>query len=243
MRRAAVLAGAAGLYLLAAWAVAPGFYDGFAPPQPYNFVCPPPQAGANLPPTSGHLVIKVINGVSDANSAFTDDGQVVIGFLPGSFDVTGKTQVTVDIKPVSPCPTPSGLHFSTNAYEITADAPLVKPATLVMRYSNLVVDPSFVYRSDSVDGPWTSIGSSPQAQVWTIDTKTDKLGYFAAGYPSGSVSKGGAGGGGSTQILPVTIAVLIVLVLIGGVPLTILRRRRASAGADEEDEEDDEEDE
>jgi hypothetical protein len=49
--------------------------------------------------TNVEVVIKVINGVSDANSAFTDDGQVVIGFLPGAFDVTGKTSVTVDIKP------------------------------------------------------------------------------------------------------------------------------------------------
>jgi hypothetical protein len=235
VKRTGLLVTAAVFYLVAAWMVAPGFYDGFAPPQPYNFVCPPPQAGANLPPTSGHLVIKVINGVSDANSAFTDDGQVVIGFLPGAFDVTGKTSVTVDIRPVSPCPNPSGLHFSTNTYQITADAPLVKASTLVMRYSNLVVDPSFVYRADSPDGPWTNIGAAAQAQIWTIDTKTDKLAYFAAGYPQGAVS---TGGGGSSQILPVTIAILIVAVLVGGIPLTILRRRQARAGgADDEDDE------
>lgn len=233
MRKVALLAAAAVLYLGAAWMVAPGFYDGFAPPQPYNFVCPPPQAGANAPPSSGHLDIKVINGVSDANSAFTDDGQVVIGFLPGSFDVTGKTSISVDIKPVSPCPDVPGLHFATNAYAITADAPLVKSATLVMRYSNLVADPSFVYRTDSLGGPWTNIGASSQAQVWTIDTKTDKLGYFAAGYPSSSVSKGG--GGGSNQLLPATIAILIVLVLVAGVPLTILRRRQAAGGADDDE--------
>ncbi len=234
MRRSILLAAAAAFYLVAAWMVAPGFYDGFAPPQPYNFVCPPPQAGANLAPTSGHLVIKVINGVSDANSAFTDDGQVVIGFLPGAFDVTDKTSVTVDIKPITPCPNPSGLHFSTNTYAITADAPLVKASTLVLRYSNLVVDPSFVYRADSPDGPWTNIGASAQAQIWTIDTKADKLGYFAAGFPSNSVSKGG--GGGNTQILPVTIAVLIVAVLVGGIPLTILRRRQAARGGENEEE-------
>ena len=87
MKKAALLAAAAILYAVAAWTVAPGFYDGFTPPQPYNFVCPPPQVGANQQPTSGHLVVKVIGGVSDANSAFTDDGQVVIGFLPGSFNV------------------------------------------------------------------------------------------------------------------------------------------------------------
>ena len=102
MKKAFLLAAAAILYAGTAWMVAPGFYDGFTPPQPYNFVCPPPQAGANLPPTSGHLVIKVIGGVSDANSAFTDDGQVVIGFLPGSFKVNpGQTTITVDITPVS----------------------------------------------------------------------------------------------------------------------------------------------
>jgi hypothetical protein len=233
VKRSALLVAAAACYLVAAWMVAPGFYDGFAPPQPYDFVCAPPQAGANSPPTSGHLVIKVINGISDANSAFTDDGQVVIGFLPGAFDVTGKTSVTVDIKPVSPCSNPSGLHFSTNTYEITADAPLVKASTLVLRYSNLVVDPSFVYRADSPDGAWTNIGASAQAQIWTIDTRTDKLGYFAAGFPSNSVSKGG--GGGSSQILPVTIAVLIVAVLVGGIPLTILRRRQAARGDGEEE--------
>ena len=241
MRRSGLwLIGAAVLYLGAAWSVAPGFYDGFVPQSPYNFVCPPPIAGANLPPASGHLVIKVIGGVSDANSAFTDDGQVVIGFLPGAFDVTGKTQVTVDIKPVNPCPNPSGLHFSTNTYEITSDAPLAKQAdknkwpTLVMRYSNLQVDPSFVYRSDSANGPWTDIGASQQAQPYTIDVKTDTLGFFAAGYPSGAVSKPGSSGGNS-QILPATIAILIVLVLVGGIPLTIIRRRQARGGAGEEE--------
>ena len=236
MKRSVLLAAAAALYLVTAWMVAPGFYDGFAPPQPYNFVCPPPQAGGtSSTPASGHLVIKVIGGVSDANSAFTDDGQVVIGFLPGAFDVTGKTSITVDITPVSPCSRPSGLQFQTNTYQITADAPLIKSSTLVMRYSNLVADPSFVYRADSQDGPWTNIGSSAQAQVWTIDTKTDKLGYFAAGFPKGSVSSGGGGAG--NQILPVTIALLIVLVLVGGVPMTILRRRQARSGAVDEDDE------
>jgi hypothetical protein len=240
-----LLAGAAVVYLVAAWSAAPGFYDGFAPPQPYNFVCPPPIVGANLPPSSGHLVIKVIGGVSDANSAFTDDGQLVIGFLPGAFDVTGKTEVNVDIKPVSPCPKPSGLKFVTNTYLITADAPLARQSdqskwpTLVLRYSNLAQDPSYVYRAQSADGPWTNIGSLPQAQVYTIDARTDQLGYLAAGFPSGAISSNGGGGGASSiQILPVTIAVLIILVLVGGVPLTIIRRRQARGEIPDEEDED-----
>src|SRR6185312_1750682 len=108
-RRAGMLAAAAAVYVVAAWLVAPGFYDGFGPQQPYNWVCPPPQAGSNLKPSSGHLHINVIGGVSDANSAFTDDGQIVIGFLPGAFDATGKSSISVDISPLTTCPNPPGI--------------------------------------------------------------------------------------------------------------------------------------
>lgn len=240
MRRACVLALAALTYLIAAWSVAPGFYDGFAPQQPYNFVCPPAIAGANQAPASGHLVVKVIGGVSDANSAFTDDGQVVIGFLPGAFDVTGKTQITVDIRPVSPCPNVSGLHFVTNTYQITADAPLANTSdqskwpTLVLRFSNLVAGPSVVYRTQSLAGPWTSLGANSQAQAYTINTKTNQLGYFAAGYPAGAVAN--TNGGSSVQLLPVVIAILIIVVLAGGIPLAVIRRRSAGGEVDDDEE-------
>ena len=224
MKRVGLLATGAAVYLLAGWMVAPGFYDGFTPQQPYNWVCPPVHVSGNLPPMSGHLVIKVINGVSDANSALTDDGQVVIGFLPGAFDVTGKTSITVDIKPVSPCSKPSGLTFATNSYVITSDAPLVKKANLVMRYSDIIPAPSTVYYATSADGPWKSIGALNEAQPFTIDTTTDQFGYYAAGYPSNAVSHGGP----SSQILPIVIAALIILVLIAGIPLAMMRRRQAS---------------
>lgn len=235
MRRLWLLAAAAAVYVVAAWSVAPGFFDGFAPPQPYNFVCPPPQAGANNPPSSGQLTIKVINGVSDANSAFTDDGQVVIGFLPGAFNVTGKTEIHISITPISPCPKPAGLRFATNAYQITADAPLVKSANLVMRYSNLAPDPSYIYRADSVDGPWTQLTIQQQAQLYTISTSTDKLGYFSAGYASNAISNGGGPSG--QNIVPIIVAALIVAVLLAGVPLTIMRRRQGSGGRHDDDDE------
>jgi hypothetical protein len=223
-------------YIVAEWSVAPGFYDGFAPPQQYNFVCPPPQAGANAQPSSGHLNIKIINGSSDPNSAFTDDGQLLIGFLPGAFDIAGKSSVNVTITPVSPCPNPNGLRFVTNTYLITADAPLVKSGNLVMRYSNVAQDPSYIYRAKTLDGPWTRIDVQQQAQLWTISTQTDQLGYFSAGFPSGAISTGGSS---NQQILPIIVAALIVAVLLAGVPLTVMRRRRPRAGGrrDQEDKE------
>ena len=229
MRRPALLAGAAVSYLLAAWMVAPGFYDGFTPQQPYNWVCAPVHVGNNHAPSSGHLEILVIKGVSDANIAFTDDGQVLIDFLPGSFDVTGKTSISVDITPVNPCPKPSGLTLATNAYLITADAPLVKNATLVMRYSDIIPAPSNIYHADSATGPWPSIPVQSQAQPFTIDATIDKFGYFAAGYPSNSVSRGGV----NSQILPIAIALLIVAVLVAGIPLAIMRRRQAAGDEDD----------
>ena len=229
----ALVASAAAVYLVAAWMVAPGFYDGFTPQQPYHFVCPPIHYGGNQPPTSGHLDIKVIGGVSDANVAFTDDAQVLIDFLPGAFDVTGKTSVSVDIKPVSPCPKPPGLTFATNAYVITAGAPLVKKATLVMRFSDLIPAPSNIYRADSPDGPWSSIPVQSQAQPFTIDATIDKFGYYAAGYPSNAVSHGGP----NSQILPIAIALLIIAVLVAGVPLAILRRRGTAREGEPDDSE------
>ncbi len=235
MRRAALLAAAATFYAVAAWMVAPGFYDGFGPPQPYNWTCPPPQAGANVKPGSGHLDIKVVGSVSDANSAFTNDGQVVIGFLPGAFDATGKTTISVDITPLSTCPQPAGIRFVTNVYQITATAPLVKPANLVLRYSNLVPPPTDVYFASDPAAPWKSIGAAQQAQPFTIDTSTRSYGYFAAGYSSASPPPGAVSVGGG-QVLPIVVAVLIVLVILAGIPLAVLRRRQSRGEVEKEDE-------
>jgi hypothetical protein len=234
VRRVALLAAAVTLYVLAAWMVAPGFYDGFGPPAPYNWTCPPPQAGANTKPGAAHADIKVVGGISDANSAYDRDGQIVIGFLPGAFDSTGKTSIAIDVTPLPTCPTPPGITFVTNVYQITASAPLVKAANLVVRYSNLEPAPSEVYFATDPGGPWTALSIAQEAQVYTVATSTKQLGYFAAGYPSASPPPGAPSVGGGSQTLPIVVAVLIVLVIVAGIPLAILRRRQ-SGGEEEGD--------
>ena len=236
MNRPLLIAVAASVYVVAAWVVPPGFYDGIAPPQPYNWVCPPPVAGANsgVKAASGHLVIKVIDGVSDPNSAFSDDGQVIVGFLPGAFDATGKTQIAVDITPVAPCPNPADIHFVTNVYRITADAKLVMKANLVMRYSNLVPAPSFVYEAQDANGPWQSIGGQ-EGQAFTIQATISQLGYFGAGYPANATNKNPSS---TSQLLPIAVAILIVGMLVAGIPLAVLRRRAGGSVGEESDEED-----
>jgi hypothetical protein len=236
VKRAALLVAAVVVYMLSAWMVPPGFYDGFTPQSPYNFVCPPIHIANNGPPGSGHLFIQIINGASDADSAYTTpDTQVVIGFLPGSFDITGKTSVTVDITPVSPCPKVPQLQFATNVYQISASAPLIKPANLVMKYSDVVPAPSDVYFASDPNGPWKSIGAAQQSQPFTIDTTTSQLGYFAAGYPANATPPPGSVTVGGGQVLPIALAILIIGVLVAGIPLAIIRRRQG--GRPEEDEE------
>ena len=228
------MAAAVVVYAVAAWMVAPGFYDGFGPPQPYNWTCPPPQAGANSKPGPGSVVIKVVGGVSDAGSAFDRDGQVVIGFLPGAFDSTGKTTIAIEVTPLSTCPQAPGIQFVTNIYQITASAALLKPANLVLRYSNLEPDPTEVYFATDPAGPWKALGIQQQAQVFTVVTSTKSFGYFVAGYPSSTPPPGAVKVGGG-QTLPIIVAVLIVLVVLAGVPLAIRRRRQAQGDDDEED--------
>jgi hypothetical protein len=236
VRRAALLAAAVATYVVAAWMVAPGFYDGFGPPQPYNWTCPPPQAGSNLKPSSGHLDIKVIGGVSDANSVYPNkDGQIGILFLPGALDATGKTTISVDITPLPTCPQPPGIRFVTNVYQISASAPLVKPANLVLVYTNLEPAPTDVYFATDPAGPWKSIGAAQQAAPFTIDSSTRSFGYFAAGYPSAAPPPGAVSVGGG-QVLPIVVAVLIGLVVLAGVPLAILRRRQSRGEVQEEEE-------
>jgi hypothetical protein len=233
VKRPILLVAAATVYALAAWMVAPGFYDGFMPPQ-YNWTSPPPQdAAGNIAPKSGHLQISVSGGKSDPASAATADGQAKVGFLPGAFDATGNTGVAVDIKPVATFAAPTGVRFATNVYLVTASATLVDAANLALAYSSDVPAPSFIYAATDTTGPWKSIGGAEDTQIYTIHTSIRQLGYFAAGYPANAVS-----GGGSSQLLPIAVAVLILAVLIAGIPLAAVRRRRAAAGADNPDEAD-----
>jgi hypothetical protein len=235
VKRPILIAAAAAVYLMAAWMVAPGFYDGFTPPQPYNWVSPPPQAPpGNQKPSSGHLAVNVTGGVSEPSSVFTDDGQVILSLLPGAFNAAGKTSVTVDIKPVATFPPPTRLHFATNVYLITADAPLVIDANLELRYSDVVPAPSLIYLAVGADGPWKSIGGN-ESQVYVIQTTTRQLGYFAAGYPASAT--GSSPSGGSSQLLPIAVAILILGVLVAGIPLAIVRRRRAAGEVEDEDDE------
>jgi len=236
LRRAGLLAAAVAAYALAAWAVAPGFYDGIAPPQPYRWVSPPPQVKAtNQQPLSGHSTVRVAsNGKVDPGSIFTQDGQAAIAFTPGVFVTPpDRSPVTIDIKPVTTFPNPGGIHLATNVYCITSSSPLAagQQVLVTLQYSDQFPAPSDVYQSQA-DGPWQKIGNTGSAAPFYVSARATSLGCFAAGYAAnaGQSAQGARVSGGQT--LPIVVALAILVVVLAGIPLAVLRRRGA-AGEDE----------
>ena len=235
--RAAALAAAAALYGVAAWLVAPGFYDGTAPSEPYRWVSPPPAlARNNQPPLPGHgsLALSRDGKTVDAGSVFSGENQpqASMSFLPGSFPAPA----TVDIKPEASFPDTSGLQCQTNVYLVTATQPLQKEALVTLRFSDAVPAPSDVYRAPASGGSWTKIGSTGASSPFYISARTTELGYFAGCFPSNATRPAPGPQLGGGQTLPILVAVAILLVVLGGVPLALLRRR-GPAGEEDEPEE------
>jgi hypothetical protein len=233
--RLAVLAGAVVAYALAAWAVAPGFYDGIAPPQPYRWVSPPPQfRSSNQQPQSGHQSVKVNGGKVDPATVFTQDGQASISFTTGAFVAPpGGAPVTIDIRPEPVFPDPGGTHLSTNVYCVTASSALAAGQQLLvtLQYSAQLPAPSDVYEYQGT-GPWQGIGNTGSAAPFYISARASALGCFAAGYPAnaGQTAQGARVSGG--QAVPIVVALVILVVVLAGIPLAVLRRR----GGDQEEE-------
>lgn len=230
MTRALLVAGlAAALYVIAAWSVAPGFYDGFGPQAPYRWVSPPPQfQHNNQPPLSGQATIRVNpGGVVDAGSVFTQDGQASISFTPGAFQApTDDSPVTIQIKPVASYPNPANIRLATNVYCITSSASLApgKDVLVTLTFSDQLPAPSSVYEYQD-GGHWENIGSTGTAAPFSISARTSKLGCFAGGYPANAkqTAKGVTLGGGQT--LPIIVAVAILAIVLAGIPLAVVRRR------------------
>ena len=229
MTRRAQLVAWAGLALIAAafilvrnaMPVTRPFFDAYTPPQPYNWVSPPPAfRHGNQPPSGGMVDIPLTNGSSDADSAFTDDGQVTVSFHAGTFAAQpGQTAVRVRIAPVSPQPTtPRDLVADGNAYRIDATyvpsggpALVQLPVLVDLRYPG--PQPDAIYRIDGTT--WTPIGGTAQVLLLTIDVQSSSLGTFIAGHQATVPAPT------SSLFSPITVGLVVVaifaLVLIAGV--------------------------
>ena len=216
-------------YAVAAWSVKPGFYDGFAPTNPYHWVSPPPQLQAgNQQPASGHLVVSSSGGSSQAIGAATDDGQAQLLVPKNGFQLGADTkQVVIDIKPVAVYPPLTGFRVETNVYLITTTAPLAQPATVMLRYAVEVAPPLDVYFADPGGGGWTTLTPQPASQNFIAGTTT-KVGYFMGASKEVASSSGpgpsAAGGSESVPTLPLIVGGAIAIVVLASVPYLIQRR-------------------
>ncbi|MDQ6899625.1 MAG: hypothetical protein M3072_08970 [Candidatus Dormibacteraeota bacterium] len=232
-RRAIVLLALAVVaYTLAAWSTAPGFYDGFAPTAPYNWLSPPAQFQAgNQSPSSGHMVIKVSNGATPEIGVATDDGQAQLVLPAAAFQVSATTaQVTVDIRPAAQFPAPTAFQTTTNVYLISASAPLAKPAQVQLRYSHQVAPPTNIYSVPAGATTWARLPLQPTSAQYFVSVSTPTFGYFVAGIATATAGAGAQGQGSAssegTPVLALLIGAAVVLGLLLALPTLILKLRR-----------------
>src|SRR5207245_303303 len=134
-----------------------GFYDGFAPPQPYRWVSPPPQsAGVTQPPVATHQTVTAQPGVQTLGVG-TSDRQAQLLFQPGTF--AESAPLVIDVEPARRFPPASGFEPSTNVYLIRSSLPLAKPATVRLLFSDLSRS-GRLYRADYPVGRWQAVSVS-----------------------------------------------------------------------------------
>jgi hypothetical protein len=221
---ACLLAVAAGVYLVVAWSIEPGFFDGFAPPSPvpYRWVSPPPDlAGANRPPIAVHETVTVQPGVQTLGVG-TSDRQAQLLFQPGTF--AGSAPVLVDVQPETRFPGLAGIDASTNVYLMRASAPLTMPATVRLLFSERSHGGS-LYRAEYPDGPWQSIGSvDPRGLPYYQGQTTALPAYFVGGTATAAAARPRYS---QQPTLQIVLIAGVVLVLLGAVPLLLVRRRQS----------------
>ena len=228
MRRWVFLGAAAVAFLAAAFSTDPGFFDGFAPPQPYRWVSPPPGVPNGGSPAGIAQRIAVVEGQSAIASIFTPDNQASVTFEQGAFQVTpGMQSVAVRIEPQTRYPAPKRLNLVTNVYLITATAPLRRPALVTLRYSDIVTVPSGLFEAPASGGGWRSLpGTQVVGSAYYVTASTSQFGYFAAGTVAAGGSKAGtAPAKRQSGINPfLIVGGIVLLLLLGAAPLLLLRR-------------------
>jgi hypothetical protein len=206
VRRLVLLGLGAVVYVLAAWAVSPGFYDGLAPPAPYHWVSPPPDLrSTNKPPDSGQVAVAVKGGATQSGHVATADSQASLSFPSQSFEVPADgSQVTV----------------------------AVRPAVVTLRYVQLQPSPpTQIFAAAGPAGPWRALPSVNTAVPFSVAGSAQSLGYFVVGYPPAqSPTPAGTAGSGGQSIPTVAIVVVVAvgLTVLAGLPLIVSRRRQAS---------------
>lgn len=215
--------GAVLAYVVAAWAVTPGFFDGLTPPAPYRWIHPPAELRqGNQQPLAGTGTV-TLDGSGSAlpGTAFTEDGQATLSWTGGTWKVPGKRRVTLRLTPERSFPATGSMRTSTNVYCVTGSAPIAAGhhLSVTLAYSDAIARaPQQIYEA-APRGHWQGIGTSPAPVPYTISAQTSTLGCFVAGAGSPPAPW-------YEQRLPLVAAALAVVVVAGGGTTVLVRRRR-----------------
>jgi hypothetical protein len=233
VRYPAALAVAAVVYVLAAWLVAPGFFDGFAPAAPYHWISPPPDLkNSNQLPSSGRATIAVQNGAAQSGHLYTSDQQAAITYPSQSFAAPqAGAEVTLEIQPVAGYPDLGGIVAAGDVYLITVSTRLISPVVVTLRYgSQQSGPPTHIFAAETSTSAWKALGSVNTSVPYTVSASTATLGYFVVGFPPAPPSTPAPtqAPGGPPVVLIVAVAA-VALVVLAGFPLIAARRRTAPA--------------
>jgi hypothetical protein len=228
--RLALLAGAAIAYVFAAWLVAPGFYDGIAPPAPYHWVSPPPDLrSGNQAPGGGQAAVPVQGGVVQAGHVFTTDDQASITLPARAFAApAGGAPLTIQIQPVSTYPDLGGIVVAGNVYLVTASAPPTGTITIALRYgSQQVGPPTDIFEATGATSPWKALASATSPVPFTLSATTRTLGYFVVGFPPGTPAPAAPASPAGPPVAVLVAVAAAALAVLAALPLAMARRRAA----------------
>jgi hypothetical protein len=232
VRRPVALAVAAAAYVLAAWVVVPGFFDGFAPAAPYHWVSPPPDLkNSNQAPSGGTITIGVQNGSAGSGHLYTADQQAAVTYPSQSFAVPpAGTPLTLEIKPVATYPALGGIMPAGNVYVVTVSTRIISPVVITLRYgSQQVGPPSDIFVAETTTSTWRTLGSVNSSVPYTVSASTQTLGYFVVGFPPASApTPAPASSGGGPPVAVLVAVAAAALVVLAGVPFLLARRRAAT---------------
>lgn len=222
---AGVLLAALYVAVLAATAAVSGrpvrpLFDGFAPPEAYRWVKPPPElaAGNEQPaPASRDIRLDPISGSAVSNTT-TPDSQAIASIEFGSVPPSPPdTHVRLELEPLDPAtlgPLPGGLRVVSNAYRVgitlvpsgTPVGTLAPPGTVALTASS--DSDTLLY---SVDGlSWAPVETRPYGVSHGQFGELVSPGFFLVASSAPAPAPGPGGGGASSTL---------VVVLLGLIPV------------------------
>lgn len=210
-------------------------FDGFAPPQPYAWVNPPPEfAKDNRKPAQASQDVAIGPEGSAASNSTTADGQAIAGLDVGSAPVHfPDAAVRVKVTPVDPATLgalPAGTRPEGNAYQVAlsyqpsgqALTVLAKPGTIALTAAAPAT--GLLYSPDGTT--WQDAGGRPFGGSNGLFAQLTAPGYFLA--TSRNPPRASVGSGGGAAGVLVGVGLVAAVAVIGAVfTMTSKRRRRA----------------